>query len=75
MSTDQISHLEQALVAVLAAAEQSGLEIDDLRRIAIGGLMGSASWRWVCSDAVPGAIDEIERATRIINRSRLRNQS
>lgn len=66
MSAERVVHLEQALVAILAAAEQKGLDADELRRQAIGGLMGNVSWRWVTAEYVPGAIDEIESAVRML---------
>lgn len=71
MDTQQVVHLEQALVAVLAAAEQAGLDADAVRQLATGGLIGNTSWKWVSSNAVPGAVEEIERAVRVLRRSQL----
>lgn len=71
MATQQVVHLEQALVSVLAAAEQAGLDADALRKLATGGLIGNTSWRWVSSGAVPGAVEEIERAVRVLRQSQL----
>ncbi|MDH0730937.1 hypothetical protein N5F23_00570 [Pseudomonas sichuanensis] len=62
MATNRVMHLEQALAAVFAAAEQQGLDLIQLRRQAIGGLIGNTSWSWVDSEQVPGAIAEIEGA-------------
>ncbi|MCP6695914.1 hypothetical protein [Pseudomonas donghuensis] len=68
MSAERVVHLEQALVAILAEAEQKGLDADELRRQATGGLIGNISWRWVTAEYVPGAIDEIESAVRMLRR-------
>ncbi|POA85073.1 hypothetical protein C1882_13880 [Pseudomonas sp. FW305-E2] len=62
MTTERVVHLEHALAAVFAAAEQQGIDIGELRRQAIGGLIGNTSWQWVDAELVPGAIAEIESA-------------
>ena len=62
MTTERVMHLEQALAAVFAAAEQQGIDIGELRRQTIGGLIGNTSWQWVDAELVPGAIAEIESA-------------
>jgi hypothetical protein len=68
MTAERVMHLEQALAAVFAAAEQQGLNAADLRRHAIGGLLGSATWRWVIAEHVPGAIAEIESALWLLEK-------
>lgn len=68
MTTQRVMHLEQALAAVFAAAEQQGIDIGELRRQAIGGLIGNTSWQWVDADLVPGAIAEIESALWLLER-------
>ncbi|MCP6691303.1 hypothetical protein [Pseudomonas donghuensis] len=68
MTAERVMHLEQALAAVFAAAEQQGLNSRELRRQAIGGLISNASWRWVAPEHVPGAIAEIESALWLLNR-------
>ena len=67
MTTERVVHLEQALAAVFAAAEKQGLDPVQLRRQAIGGLIGNASWRWVAPEHVPGAIAEIEGALFLVD--------
>ncbi|MNM74968.1 hypothetical protein D3C81_867340 [compost metagenome] len=67
MTAERVMHLEQALAAVFAAAEQQGLDAIQLRRQAIGGLIGNASWRWVAPEYVPGAIAEIESALYLVD--------
>ncbi|WP_166362475.1 hypothetical protein [Pseudomonas akapageensis] len=62
MSIDREIQLHQALVAVIAAASQQGLNIDYLCNQAFGGLIGNLDFRWVTSDDVPHAIAEIEKA-------------
>lgn len=62
MTTERVMHLEHALAAVFAAAEQQGIDIGELRRQAIGGLIGNTYWQWVNAERVPGAIAEIESA-------------
>ncbi|MGY2158521.1 hypothetical protein HX787_07850 [Pseudomonas tolaasii] len=66
MSVERVFHLEQALLAVLQQAEQQGVDIDRLYKLAIGGLIGNTSWRWVTADHVAGAADELESAMRVL---------
>lgn len=66
MSGDRVFHLEQALLAVLTQADQQDMDIERLHKRAIGGLMGNTSWRWVTAEHVPGAIDELESAMRVL---------
>lgn len=65
---DRVVFLEQALVAVLAAAREKGLDIEDLQKQAIAGLAEHATWRWVSIDVVPDTIEEIARAIRTLKR-------
>lgn len=66
MSVDRVFHLEQALLAVIAAAEKQGIAISSLRKQTIGGLIANTEWRWVTAEYVPGAIDEVESAVRVL---------
>lgn len=68
MTTERVMHLEHALAAVFAAAGQQGIDIGELRRQAIGGLIGNTSWQWVDAELVPGAIAEIESALWLLER-------
>ncbi|HDS1723605.1 hypothetical protein NPS53_17125 [Pseudomonas putida] len=68
MTTERVMHLAHALAAVFAAAEQQGIDIGELRRQAIGGLIGNTSWQWVNAERVPGAIAEIESALWLLER-------
>ena len=54
--------VEQALLAVLAACRQMGLQPEDLRLIAVGGLVAKSSWTWVDPKRIPGATAALETA-------------
>jgi hypothetical protein len=62
MSAAREIQLQQALIALIAAANRQGLNVDYLCNQAIGGLVGQVDYRWVTSDDVPRAIAEIETA-------------
>lgn len=54
--------LEQALLSVLVAADQLGVDSEDLRLIAIGGILGHGSWSWVDNDQALGTVAVLNRA-------------
>jgi len=66
MSAERMFHLEQALLAVIAAAEQQGIAISSLRKQAIGGLIANTDWHWATAEYMSGAIDEVERAVKVL---------
>lgn len=68
MAVDQnrIAALEQALYAVLSAAEQCGVNADDLRLVAMSGLSISASWQWIDEARILDAELEIKKAVSTI---------
>ncbi|MBC3480318.1 hypothetical protein [Pseudomonas sp. SWRI77] len=59
--------LEQALLSVLAAADQLGLDPENLRLIAIGGLLASNSWQWIDPYQTPGTIAVLNRAVGAVS--------
>ena len=62
MSSDRTQQLEQALLAVIAAATKIGLSCDALCAEAVGGLMADRYWKWSLTEHKHGAADEIEEA-------------
>lgn len=62
MSTERIQPLEQALLAVIAAAGKMGISCDELCAQAVGGLLSEHYWSWVDARHVQGAADEIDNA-------------
>jgi hypothetical protein len=68
MSSERVVHLEQALVAMPAAAEQLGFDSSHLCRTAIGGLIANTDCRWVIGWHVPNPVDEIKSAVRVLHR-------
>ncbi|WP_353187107.1 hypothetical protein [Pseudomonas sp.] len=62
MSSDRTQQLEQALLAVIAAATKMGVSCDALCAEAVGGLMADRNWQWSLSEYKHGAADEIEEA-------------
>lgn len=69
MSKERELHLEQALLAVLAAVGQRGISIHDACAMAVGGLMSDRYWQWVDPEFRDGAADEIDKAmTRLFSR-------
>ena len=72
--SERILQLEQALLAVIAAAAQQGLSSDELCARAVGGLM-SNGWHWANAAHKEGATDEIENALSLLCSRRLRSAS
>lgn len=66
MSTERISQLEQALMAVIAAAGKMGVSSDELCAQAVGGLMSERYWSWANAQYAQGAADEIDNALSIL---------
>ncbi len=62
MTTERISQLEQALMAVIAAAGKMGINSDELCAQAVGGLMSDHYWCWADARYAQGAADEIDNA-------------
>ncbi|MCY1408229.1 hypothetical protein D3C76_1054100 [compost metagenome] len=62
MSAAREIQLQQALIALIAAANHQGVNIDYLCNQAIGGVLGSGDERWVTPEDVPSAVAEIEKA-------------
>lgn len=62
MSFDRTQQLEQALLAMIAAATKMGVSGDALCAEAVGGLMSDRNWLWSVSEHKHGAADEIEEA-------------
>ncbi|MDF3171240.1 hypothetical protein P3C22_04055 [Pseudomonas sp. ER28] len=58
--------LEQALLSVLAAADQLGVDPEDLRLVAIGGILGHSSWSWVDNDQALGTVAVLNRAAETL---------
>ncbi|MNF71335.1 hypothetical protein D3C84_532830 [compost metagenome] len=56
MVTDREIALEQALVAIIGAAIDSGLDVKSLMDNATAGLLGNASYRWVGHPHVSNAL-------------------
>ncbi|CAG8866822.1 hypothetical protein PS726_05131 [Pseudomonas fluorescens] len=56
MVSDREIALEQALVAIIGAAIDSGLDVKSLIDNATAGLLGDASYRWVEHPHVSNAI-------------------
>ncbi len=66
MSTERIAQLEQALMAVIAAAGKLGIGSDKLCAEAIGGLMSERYWGWAHAQHAQGAADEIDNALNLL---------
>ena len=66
MSVEKHRHLEQALLAVIAAAGQRGLNVDELCARAVGGLMSERYWPWAEAGSKYGAADEIDKALEVL---------
>lgn len=62
MSSQREHHLEQALLAVLAAVGQRGLSVDEVCSQAVEGLMSDRYWQWANPYFKHGAADEIDEA-------------
>jgi hypothetical protein len=62
VSSDRTQQLEQALLAVIAAATKMGVSCDALCAEAVGGLMADHYWQWSLTEHKHGAADEIEAA-------------
>jgi hypothetical protein len=62
VSSDRTQQLEQALLAVIAAATKMGVSCDALCAEAVGGLMADRFWQWSLTEHKHGAADEIEDA-------------
>jgi hypothetical protein len=63
MSNNKSIALEQALVAVICEAKDSGVDIDDLFEKAKRGILGGY-YKWVSPDYVPAAIEAIKCAIK-----------
>jgi len=66
VTTERISHLEQALMAVIAAAGKMGLSSDELCAQAVGGLVSERYWSWANAHYAQGAADEIDNALNLL---------
>lgn len=66
----RMAELEHALYALLSAAQQTGSGQDEVRLLAIGGLKVGGSWGWLRDEHVAGAIDEIQNAAAVVERTR-----
>ena len=73
MSIERVAHLEQALLAIIAAAGQRGVGPDQLCAYAVGGLMCGHFRHWANAEARDGAADEIEGALTILSKLRSGN--
>lgn len=62
MPSDRTQQLEQALLAVIAAATKMGVSCDALCAEAVGGLMADRDWQWSLTEHKHGAADQIEEA-------------
>lgn len=62
MSSQREQHLEQALLAVLAAVGQRGCSVNGVCAQAVGGLMSDRYWQWANPLYKHGAADEIDDA-------------
>lgn len=62
MSSQREQHLEQALLAVLAAIGQQGCSVTEVGAQAVGGLMSDRYWQWANPVYKHGAADEIDEA-------------
>ncbi|MCY1391725.1 hypothetical protein D3C76_93940 [compost metagenome] len=62
MSAAREIQLQQALIALIAAANDQGVNIDYLCNQAIGGVLGCGDERWLMPEDVPSAVAEIEKA-------------
>jgi hypothetical protein len=58
--------LEQALLAVIAAAGKMGISSDELCTQAVGGLMANHYWCWADARYAQGAADEIDHALTVL---------
>ncbi|QKZ06172.1 hypothetical protein [Pseudomonas eucalypticola] len=54
--------LEQALIAMLGAAKDMGVETDVLVSNAMNGLLANASYRWIKESALNSVINEMALA-------------
>ncbi|WP_434557791.1 hypothetical protein [Pseudomonas sp. Z4-20] len=54
--------MEQALLAVIAAAGKMGISCDELCAQAVGGLVSERYWSWADAQHAQGAADEIDNA-------------
>lgn len=66
MSTERIQPLEQALLAVIAAAGKMGISCDELCAQAVGGLVSEQYWAWADAQHAERAADEIDNALAIL---------
>lgn len=74
MSSDRTQQLEQALLAVIAAATKMGVNCDALCAEAVGGLKADGYWQWSLTEHKNGAADEIEEAlTKLLMRGVIRS--
>ncbi|MBC3374448.1 hypothetical protein HU762_10915 [Pseudomonas sp. SWRI92] len=58
--------MEQALLAVIAAAGKMGISCDELCAQAVGGLVSERYWSWADAQHAQGAADEIDNAWTIL---------
>ncbi len=58
--------MKQALVAVIAAAQDMGLDIEELCALAAKNLAANPQWRWVMQEHLPGTIEQLDHAKRIV---------
>jgi len=66
VSTERIQPLEQALLAVIAAAGKMGISCDELCAHAVGGLVSEQYWTWADAQHAERAADEIDNALAIL---------
>ena len=59
MSLEREAVLEQALIAMLGAAKDMGVETDVLVSTAMNGLLANASYRWIEASALNLVINEM----------------
>lgn len=62
--------MKQALVAVIASAREMGLDIDELCGLAARRLDENPQWRWVMQEHLPGTIQQLDHAKRIVGSSK-----
>ena len=62
--------MKQALVAVIAAAQEMGLSPDDLCALAAKRLETNPQWRWVVQEHLPGVLQQLDHAMRIVVNAR-----
>ncbi|WP_434610621.1 hypothetical protein J3P80_15935 [Pseudomonas sp. D2-30] len=58
--------MEQALLAVIAAAGKMGISCDELCAQAVGGLVSEQHWTWADAQHAERAADEIDNAMAIL---------